>query len=67
MKARLYRLTLMHQRIDERLRLAMKRRSVDPLELTRLKKMKLRVKDMIHRLTRGASAGRTGSPRPQAG
>ena len=67
MKARLYRLTLMHQRIDERLRMAMKRRSVDPLELTRLKKMKLRVKDMIHRLARGASAGHTGSPRPHAG
>ena len=52
MSARLFTLTRMHQRIDERLRLAMKRPSVDPLELTRLKKMKLRVKDLIHRLSR---------------
>ena len=72
MTARLYRLTLMHQRIDERLRLAMKRRHADPLELTRLKKMKLRVKDLIHRLAT-ASAARSPrfspqvSPRPIMG
>ncbi len=52
MTARLYRLIEMHQRIDDALRAAMKRRVPDQLELTRLKKMKLRVKDMIHRLTR---------------
>ncbi len=50
MTARLYRLTEMHQRIDTALRAAMMRRDADPLELTRLKKMKLRVKDLIHRL-----------------
>lgn len=52
MSARLFTLTRLHQRIDERLRLAMKRPGADPLELTRLKKMKLRVKDLIHRLSR---------------
>lgn len=57
MTARLYRLTEMHQRIDAALRAAMKRRSADTLELTRLKKMKLRVKDLIHRMHRN-----TGSP-----
>ena len=67
MSARLFTLTRLHQRIDERLRLARQRPAPDSLELTRLKKMKLRVKDMIHRLTRGASAGHTGSPRPHAG
>ena len=58
MSARLFRLTQMHQRIDEALRTATKRRWVDPLELTRLKKMKLRVKDALRQL-----ASRTGSPR----
>ncbi len=57
MSARLFNLTRMHQRIDESLRLAMKRPSVDPLELTRLKKMKLRVKDLIHRLSRRPAGG----------
>lgn len=52
MTARLYRLNEMHQRIDAALRAAMKRRSSDTLELTRLKKMKLRVKDLMHRLAR---------------
>ena len=58
MSARLFRLTLMHQRIDETLRQALKRPGADPLELTRLKKMKLRVKDALRQL-----ASRTGSPR----
>jgi hypothetical protein len=62
MKARLYRLTVMHQRIDDRLRMAMKRRWANPLEITYLKKMKLRVKDMIHRLTTS-----TGTPAPHVG
>lgn len=51
MTARLYRLIEMHQRIDAALRAAMKRPAPDPMELSRLKKMKLRVKDLIHRLT----------------
>ncbi|HSG34881.1 MAG TPA: DUF465 domain-containing protein [Sphingomonadaceae bacterium] len=51
MTGRIYRLTEIHQRIDERLRLARKRKLPDWLELTRLKRMKLRVKDLIHRLS----------------
>lgn len=51
MTARLYRLTEMHQRIDEKLRLEQKRRAPDGLQMTRLKKMKLRAKDLITRLT----------------
>jgi hypothetical protein len=47
----------MHQRIDERLRLAMQRPSVDTLELSRLKKAKLRVKDLIQRLSRRSAGG----------
>jgi hypothetical protein len=59
MKARLYTLTLLHQRIDERLRLVRHAPAADSLELTRLKKMKLRVKDMIHRMTRSTTAKAT--------
>lgn len=50
MTGRIYQLTEIHQRIDERLRLARKRRMPDWLEVARLKKMKLRVKDLIHQL-----------------
>ena len=52
MSDRLYRLTLAHQRIDETLRREQRRRGVSPFVLMRLKKMRLRVKDLIHRLRR---------------
>lgn len=52
MHSRLYRLIEKHQRIDEELRLAQHRRQPDPIEVVRLKKLKLRVKDLIHRFTR---------------
>ena len=52
MTARMYRLTQIHQKIDERLRLEMRRRLPDWAELSRLKKLKLRAKDALHRLTR---------------
>lgn len=51
MTARLYRLTELHQRIDEQLRLAQRRKHVDGLQMTRLKKLKLRAKDLIVRLS----------------
>lgn len=57
MTARMYRLTEMHQRIDERLRHELRKRRPDWLEATRLKKMKLRVKDLMHRM----------KPQPQFG
>ena len=41
-----------HQKLDERLRRAQKRRFVDPFEIARLKKLKLAVKDALARLTR---------------
>lgn len=52
MHSRLYRLIEKHQRIDEALRLAQHRREPDQIEIVRLKKLKLRVKDLIHRFTR---------------
>lgn len=50
MMARFYSLSEIHQRIDARLRLEQRRILPDQLELTRLKKMKLRIKDKLHRL-----------------
>ena len=57
MSDRLYRLTLAHQRIDETLRREQRRRGVSPFVLMRLKKMKLRAKDLIHRLGRTPQHG----------
>ena len=52
MTARVFRLTQIHQTIDERLRLEMRKRRPDWVEMSRLKKMKLRVKDALYRLAR---------------
>ena len=52
MTARTFRLTQLHQKIDERLRLELQKRAPDALEISRLKRMKLRAKDALHRLLR---------------
>lgn len=52
MSSRLFRLMLAHQRIDDALRVEQRRRFPDPFEMSRLKKLKLRAKDLIHRLHR---------------
>ena len=51
MNSRLYRLLEAHQRIDGQLRFEQQRRWKDWFRITRLKKLKLRVKDLIHRHT----------------
>ncbi len=51
MSARLYRLTELHQRIDTALRDEQRRRLPDVLQLMRLKRLKLRAKDLIARLS----------------
>ena len=51
MHSRLYRLLEAHQRIDGQLRLEQQRRWKDRFRILRLKKLKLRVKDLIHRYT----------------
>lgn len=57
MNARLFRLLETHRRIDRALVEEQKRRRPDPLRTGQLKKLKLRVKDLIFRLTaRTASA-----------
>lgn len=52
MSNRLYRLMLAHQRIDEELRREQRRRGASPFVLMRLKKLKLRIKDLMQRLSR---------------
>jgi len=52
MSDRFFRLMERHQKLDDRLRLAQTLRLPDPLEITRLKKMKLAIKDRLSRLLR---------------
>jgi hypothetical protein len=49
MKSTLYRLSAMHRRLDEEVRRELKRRVPDAIRLLRLKKLKLAVKDRLHR------------------
>jgi uncharacterized protein len=44
-----FRLLERHQKLDERLRLAQRRRWADPFEIARLKKLKLAIKDRLAR------------------
>ena len=59
MSDRLFRLMERHQRLDDRLRAAQSRRWPDPFEITRLKKLKLVLKDRLQKLrhTKGLTAG----------
>ncbi|KLI64546.1 YdcH family protein [Aurantiacibacter marinus] len=52
MTARLFRLTELHQRLDERLRYEMRRLTPDQFRLMELKRRKLRVKDLLARAAR---------------
>ena len=49
MHPRLFRLIETHQRIDKSLRREMKRPRPDGFRLMRLKRLRLRAKDLIHR------------------
>ena len=50
MNATLYRLTVMHRRLDEEIRRELKRRFPDTIRLLRLKKLRLAIKDRLHRM-----------------
>jgi hypothetical protein len=52
MHPRLYRLLEKHQRIDEQLSWERQRPMPDWRQILRLKRLKLRIKDLIHRFTR---------------
>ena len=47
MSDHVFRLMERHQKLDRQLREAMRRRWTDPLEILRLKKLKLAVKDRL--------------------
>jgi len=49
MNAMTYRLTATHRKLDEEIRRELKRRMPDWVRLLRLKKLKLAVKDRLHR------------------
>lgn len=49
MSERLFRLMERHQKLDEALHRLQARRSADPLEIARLKKLKLAIKDRLAR------------------
>jgi uncharacterized protein len=56
MTDRVFRLLEHHQKLDERLRHVQARRFPDPLEIVRLKKLKLAIKDRLARLARSPLA-----------
>ena len=45
----IYRLSVIHRRLDDEIRRELKRRFPDSIRLLRLKKLKLAVKDRLHR------------------
>ena len=51
-----YRLLESHQRLDALLRRAQRKRFADPLEIARLKRLKLAIKDRLARLARAPRA-----------
>ncbi|MCB2074900.1 MAG: YdcH family protein [Novosphingobium sp.] len=55
MSDKAFRLLERHQRLDELLRRAQSKRFADPLEIARLKKLKLAMKDRLARLARRRS------------
>ena len=47
----IYRLSVVHRRLDEQIKHELKQRVPDTIRLLRLKKLKLAVKDRLHGLT----------------
>jgi hypothetical protein len=48
MNAFIYKLSVIHRRLDEEIRRELKKRAPDWVRLLRLKKLKLAVKDRLH-------------------
>ncbi|MCX7864566.1 MAG: DUF465 domain-containing protein [Novosphingobium sp.] len=56
MSDRIFRLMERHQKLDELLRMAERRRLADPFEIARLRRLKLAVKSRLARLLRTSVA-----------
>ena len=56
MKALIYKLTTLHGRLEDEIRMELKRRLPDTMRLLRLKKLRLAVKDRLHRIMAEAFA-----------
>lgn len=52
MSALMYKLTIVHRKLDDEIRRELKRRFPDGFRLLRLKKLRLAVKDRLHMLAR---------------
>lgn len=48
MNSIIYRLTIIHRKLDDEIRRELKRRFPDSIRLLRLKKLKLAIKDRLH-------------------
>ena len=57
MKTLIYRLTLIHRKIDDQIRGELARRFPDSIKLLRLKKLPLAVKDRLARRLGGSRVG----------
>ena len=57
MKEFIYKLTLMHRRLDDEIRGELKRRFPNRIKLLRLKKLRLAVKDRLYRRFRAKKVG----------
>jgi hypothetical protein len=55
MNAFIFRLSVVHRRLDEEIRSELQRRLPDSIRLLRLKKLRLAVKDRLHRKLRQQS------------
>ena len=53
MNALMYRLSVVHRKLDDEIRRELKRRFPDSIRLLRLKKLRLAVKDRLHHGWRG--------------
>lgn len=58
MNALIYRLTLVHRKLDDEIRRELKRRFPDSIRLLRLKKLRLAIKDRMHSMMIGRERGR---------
>ena len=57
MNTLIYRLTLIHRKIDDEIRGELSRRFPDSIKLLRLKKLRLAVKDRLYRGLSGSKVG----------